>query len=171
MSNTFVAGGRCQWIDRDNDEVTGGTVETVIPPKRMRVNDYWNTSKYSETEREEMITYAVVKWDDNTTDTVDMDDLDVEDTPLEREFRLKANEVLAEIHRKCSEGARLLSEAVKLSEEHGIPFHPEISFLGQSYFPNSFEEKYKGVDRDLVYSITDASSEYGYGGWEHSDVC
>lgn len=171
MSNKFVAGSRCQWIDRDTDEVTGGTVETVIPPKRMRVNDYWNTSKYSDAEREEMVTYAVVKWDDNTTDTVDMDDLDVEDTPLEREFRIKANEVLSEIHRKCSEATRLLSEAVKLSEEHGIPFRPEISFLGQSYFPNSFEEKYKGVDMDLVYSITDASSEYGYGGWEHSDVC
>lgn len=171
MSNIFVAGDRCQWEDRDNDEVTGGTVESIIPPKRMKTNDYWNTSKYSEAEREEMITYAVVKWDDNTTDTVDMDDLDLEDSELEREFRNKANEVLYEIRKKCAASAKLLEEAVKLSEEHGIPFNSEVSFLGQSYFPNSFEEKYKGVDMDLVYSITDASSEYGYGGWEHSDVC
>ena len=165
----FSVGDRCQWIDRDTDEVTGGTVESVIPPKVMKPNNWWS---YTKEQQEDFITYATVKWDDGTTDTVDMEDLDQEDSELEREFRLKANEVLLKIREKCAASAALLSEAVALSEEHGIPFNSEVSFLGQSYFPNSFKEKYKGeLDSDLVYSITDASSEYGYGGWEHSDVC
>lgn len=171
MSNTFQVGDRCQWEDRDNDEVTGGTVESIIPPKRMKTNDWWNTTKYSEVEREEMVTYAVVKWDDNTSDTVDMDDLDLEDSELEREFRGKASEVLSEIYRKVSAASKLLTEAVKLSEEHGIPFNSEVSFLGQSYFPASFSEKYGDVNSDIVYAITEASSEHGDSGWEHSDVC
>ena len=167
MSN-FSVGERCQWVDRDTDEVTGGTVDSIIPPKEMKPNDYW---RYPKSKQEDFITYAVVKWDDGTTDTVDMDDLDVEDSPLEREFRLAANVHLKEIMAKANQASALLSEAVALSEKYGIPFNPDVSFLGQSYFPNSFEEKYKGVDSDLVYSITNASSEYGYGGWEHSDVC
>lgn len=165
----FKVGDRVQWVDRDTEEVTGGLIESTIPPKRMKVTDWWNTSKYTEAEREEMITYANIKWDDNTSDSVDIDDLDAEDTPLEREFRLAADSVLAEIRIKLAQSAKLLSEAVKLSEEHGIPFNAEVSFLGQSYTPNSFEEKYDGISSDLVYEITEASGEYA--GWEHSDVC
>lgn len=164
----FSVGDRCQWEDRDTSEVTGGTVESVTPPKVMKPNNWWS---YTEEQQKDFITYATVKWDDSTTDTVDMEDLDPEDSELEREFRLKANDVLTQIREKCAASAKLLGEAVALSEKHGIPFNSEVSFLGQSYFPNSFKDKYDGVDSDLVYAITDASSEYGYGGWEHSDVC
>jgi hypothetical protein len=118
-----------------------------------------------------MITYANVKWDDNTTDCVDVEDLDPEDTQLEREFRTSATSVLDEIQKKVAAGAKLLEEAVALSEAHGIPFNSEISFLGQSYFPESFQEKYGDVNSDIVYAITEATSEYGDAGWEHSDVC
>lgn len=165
MSN-FKVGDRVQWIDRDTDEVTGGLIESTIAPKRMKTNDYW---RLPQSEQDEMITYANVKWDDNTSDSVDIDDLDEEDSPLEREFRLAASPVLSEIQRKVTQAAKLLSEAVKLSEEHGIPFNSEVSFLGQSYTPASFEEKFDGVSSDLVYEITEATSEYA--GWEHSDVC
>jgi len=169
--SSFTVGDRVQWVDRDTDEVTGGTIESIIPPKRIKPNDWWNTSKYSEAEREDMVTWANVKWDDNTSDSVDIEDLDTEDSPLEREFRTKAGEVLSEIYRKVSASAKLLEEAVKLSEEHGIPFSSSVSFLGQSYFPTSFESKYPDVSSDIVYAITEASSEYGGAGWEHSDVC
>jgi hypothetical protein len=164
----FNVGDRCQWVDRDTDEVTGGTVESILPPKTQKPNDWW---RYTEEQQQDFITFATVKWDDGTTDTVDMDDLDTEDSTLEREFRNTANQVLVQIQNKVSQASKLLSEAVKLSEEHGVPFYSEVSFLAQSYFPESFESKFEGVDSDLVYSITDASSEYGYAGWEHSDVC
>jgi hypothetical protein len=167
----FKVGDRVQWVDRDTDEVTGGIIESTVPPKRMKVNDWWSTNKYSEAEREEMITYANVKWDDNTTDAVDIDDLDREDSQLEREFRTEANAHLNEIFVKANAASDLLAEAVALSEKYGIPFQSPVSFLGQSYFPNTFKQKYKGVDTSFVYSVTYASSEYGYGGWEHSDVC
>lgn len=167
----FKVGDRVQWVDRDTDEVTGGTIESTIAPKRMKTNDWWNTQKYTEAEREEMITYANIKWDDNTSDSVDIDDLDPEDSALEREFRLAAAPVLSEIQRKVAQASKLLSEAVKLSEEHGIPFNSDVSFLGQSYTPESFQEKYPDLSSDLVYEITEASNEYGDAGWEHSDVC
>lgn len=162
----FNVGDRCQWQDRDTDETTGGVVEAVIAPKIAKPADWWN---YTEQQQQDFITYAVVSWDDGTTDTVDMDDLDKEDSELEREFRAKANEVLTLIREKCAASAALLSEAVALSEAHGIPFNSEVSFLGQSYSPKSFQEKYGEVDGDLVYSITEASNSYS--GWEHSDVC
>jgi hypothetical protein len=164
----FKVGDRVQWIDRDTDEVTGGTIESTIPPKRMKTNDYW---RLPQSEQDEMITYANIKWDDNTSDSVDIDDLDPEDTQLEREFRLAAAPVLSEIQRKVTQASKLLSEAVKLSEEHGIPFNSDVSFLGQSYTPTSFSEKYPDLSSDLVYEITEASNEYGDAGWEHSDVC
>jgi hypothetical protein len=167
----FKVGDRVQWEDRDTDEVTGGTIESTIPPKRMKVNDHWNTSKYSEAEREEMVTYANIKWDDNTSDSVDIDDLDPEDSQLEREFRTTANVVLVEIQKKVAESSRLLQEAVDLSEKHGIPFSSSVSFLGQSYTPSTFEEKYGEVDSDLAESITDAFGCMDGSGWEHSDVC
>lgn len=166
----FNVGDRCQWEDRDTDEVTGGTVESIIPPKRMKTNNYWSLPQ---SEQDEMITYAVVKWDDNTTDTVNMDDLDLEDNELEREFRNEANVVLSDIMSKVRLASKILQEAVDISEEHGVPFSSEISFIGQSYFPTTFSDKYGELDADFVDAITGASTSY-YGdgaGWEHSDVC
>lgn len=162
----FNVGDRCQWQDRDTDEITGGVVEAVIAPKITKPADWWN---YTEQQQQDFITYAVVSWDDGTTDTVDMDDLDKEDTALELEFRKVAESALKEIQDKVSQASALLSEAVALSEKHGIPFYSEVSFLAQSYKPTSFESKFSEVDSDFVYSVTNASSSYA--GWEHSDVC
>lgn len=162
----FKVGSRCQWHDRDTDEITGGEVESIIPPKRMKTNNWWSLP---ESEQQEMITYAVVKWDDGTTDTVDLDDLDQEDSTLEREFRNTANQVLVKIQEKVRAASKLLDEAVELSEQHGIPFSSEISFLGQPYKPTTFEEKYGEIDADFVDSVTGAYCEYE--GWQHSDVC
>lgn len=162
----FKVGDRCQWQDRDTDELTGGTVESIIPPKRMKTNNYWSLPQ---AEQDEMITYATVKWDDGTADTVDMDDLDQEDSQLEREFRNTANEALPLIREKVKAASKLLDEAVELSEKYGIPFSSEISFLGQPYKPGSFEGKFSEIDSDFVDSVTGAYCEYE--GWQHSDVC
>jgi ribosomal protein L14E/L6E/L27E len=156
----FKVGDRCQWHDRDTDELTGGTVESVIPPKRMKTNDWWNTSKYSEQDRADMVTYAVIKWDDGTSDTVDMDDLDQEDSALEREFRNVATEATTKIMEKVRAASKLLQEAVDISEQYGIPFSSEISFLGQPYKPASFEDKFGDIDDDFVDSVTGAYCEY-----------
>ncbi len=166
----FNVGDRCQWEDRDTDEVTGGTVESILPPKVEKPSDWW---RYTETEQQEFITYVTVKWDDNTTDTVDMDDLDPEDNDLEREFRTASSDILSDIQRKVKAASKLLQDAVDLSEKHGIPFSSEISFLGQSYFPTTFSDKYGELEADFVDAITGATTAY-YGedaGWEHSDVC
>lgn len=162
----FKVGDRCQWQDRDTDELTGGTVESVLPPKTPRPHDYW---RFTTEQQQDFITWTTVKWDDGTTDTVDMDDLDQEDSTLEREFRNAANEVLVKIREKVVAASKLLDEAVELSEKHGIPFSSEISFLGQPYKPTTFDEKYGEIDADFVDSVTGAYCEYE--GWQHSDVC
>lgn len=162
----FNVGDRCQWCDRDTDEITGGTVEAIIAPKKDKPADWWN---YTEEQQQDFITYAVVSWDDNTTDTVDVDDLDKEDTALEAEFRKVAEGALKEIQAKVSEASRLLSEAVAISEKYGIPFSSEVSFLGQPYKPTSFESKFGEIDSDFVDSVTGAYCSYE--GWQHSDVC
>lgn len=164
--STFNVGDRVQWEDRDTDEITGGTVDSIIPPKRMKTNNYWSLPQ---AEQDEMITYAVVKWDDNTADTVDMEDLDPEDSALEKEFRETAATALSLIQRKVVEASKALSEAVKISEEYGIPFSSEVSFLGQPYKPASFGSKFSEIDDDFVDAITGAYCEYE--GWQHSDVC
>jgi hypothetical protein len=63
-------------------------------------------------------------------------------------------------------------EAEKLSDEHGIPFGSNISPLSQSYFPNSFREKFPDLDLDSeeIQELV-GYSEYYEGGWEHSAVC
>lgn len=170
-TNNCSVGDRCQWKDRNTDEVTGGTIESIIPPKMPKPSDWWNSSKYSPTHLEAFVTYANVKWDDNTTDAVDIDDLDPEDSELEREFRTEANAHLSEIINLAEQASKILSKAVDLSEKYGIPFDSPVSFLGQSYFPTSFSSRWSDVSNDLVYSITKASSEYSNEGWEHSDVC
>lgn len=94
---------------------------------------------------------------------------------LEDEFKKLVNEHKAEIDAKVSEASAALGEAVKLSEKYGIPFSPSISFLHNSYYPNSFyEKKFSELDSDVVTDLTDAYSWSDYGdsaGWEHSAVC
>jgi hypothetical protein len=172
-SNSFSVGERCQWEDRDTNEVFNGTVSSIIPSKRVKPKDWWDTSKYTQADLDDMVTYANVTWDDGTEDAVDIDDLDSEDSELERQFRTTVNSVSDQIHKKLDEASAALSEAVALSEKHGIPFSASVSFLGQSYFPTSFPGKFGELDSDFVSGITGAYTEY-YGegvGWEHSDVC
>jgi len=170
-SNSFSVGNRCQWLDDDTDEITGGTVESILPPKKPKPCDWYDSSKYTETDRLDFITYANVNWDDGTTDAVDIDDLDEEDSDLEKQFRQTASKALKLIHAKVAEAETALSEACDISEKYGVPFDSNISFLSQSYSPDTMEEKFPNVDLSFINEITGSSNEYGYGGWEHSAVC
>ena len=39
--NSFSVGDRCQWLDSETDEVTGGVVESILPPKKTKPTDWW----------------------------------------------------------------------------------------------------------------------------------
>ncbi len=82
---------------------------------------------------------------------------------LELEFQ----EVSEKIQEKINIACAALDEAVALSEEHGLPFRPPISFLGQGYKPSSFEEEKWSSLKAMEYDIED----FEYEGWQHSDIC
>jgi len=54
-----------------------------------------------------------------------------------------------------------------------LPFSANVSPLSQSYFPESFVDKFSDLDSDTVYDITGAYTSYYHdgAGWEHSAVC
>ena len=97
----------------------------------------------------------------------------MKDNMLEEEFTNLVSEHKAEIEAKLKEASAALDEAVKLSEQYGIPFHSRISFLSQGYTPDSFDKKFGELDSDIVSELTDVypGGEYGGTGWEHSAVC
>jgi hypothetical protein len=65
--------------------------------------------------------------------------------------------------------SKYLQEAVDISEETGVPFDTNISFLSQSYRPGSTDERFPEVDYAFVKEVTECYNEYE--GWEHSAVC
>jgi hypothetical protein len=168
MSN-FVVGDRVQRGDGDTGEITGGTITIIIPPKRMKTNNYWSLSQL---EKDEMTTYAHIKWDDGQEAVIDVDVLDREDSQMEREFRTKAVEISKEIDQKLRVASTALREAVEISEKHGIPFHANISSLRQGYTPESLYTLFPKIDKEFINTLTDVFNEYdGHVGWQHSRVC
>lgn len=96
------------------------------------------------------------------------------DKTLEEEFEQLVNDHKAEIQAKVAEASKALQEAVELSKKYGIPFRPHVSFLGNSYYPQSFYDgKFAELDSEVVSDLTGAWTNYdsGYAGWEHSAVC
>jgi hypothetical protein len=92
-----------------------------------------------------------------------------EQSDLEKEFKESAEKYSRLIAAKVAQACQLLSEACAISEEHGIPFDSNISFLSQGYVPDSFATKFKGLDREIMYEVTGVYNEYE--GWQHSQVC
>lgn len=91
---------------------------------------------------------------------------------LEEDFTAIVNAHEAEIKAKVAEAKKALNEAVELAKTYGIPFRPSISFLSNSYFPQSFDEgKFAELDSDVVADLTGAWREDTYSGWQHSAVC
>lgn len=140
-----------------------------LPPKRELSKGYWSETPEV---KKEMTLHARVKWEDDGTESeVVAEELTERDSEMERQFRKVAAEAGIRIQEKLNQAAQLIEEAEKISEETGVPFTASVSPLGQSYIPNSLAEKFPDLDTSFAYDVTEASSEYGYGGWEHSAVC
>lgn len=103
-------------------------------------------------------------------DDLDEGEEEKELADLEKEFKATAESVTKKISVKLALASKFLSEAVALSEKYGIPFDTNISFLSQSYLPDSFEDKYPEVDTELVEELTGVY-DMEYSGWQHSQVC
>jgi hypothetical protein len=113
---------------------------------------------------------------DNEEEVLDEEeeDLDKEDLELAEEFQKLVTSITAKIDKHLKAASKELNKAIKLSEKHGVPFHSNISFLGQSYTPSTFSSsKFADLDRETISDITDVWDEYMMdgGGWQHSAVC
>lgn len=153
-----------------DDVMQEGEVIAVTPAQTERPKDYWNLPPE---EIEKCYAHYSVKWNDGAETSHSEGDWNIapRDDEYQRAFRvatLKAHELIGE---KLQEAMSLLSDAEKISEEHGVPFRSNISFLSQSYTPQSMKAKHANVDTDFMRDLTGAYNEYGYEGWEHSAVC
>jgi len=119
---------------------------------------------------------VIVEWEDGTVDPINpsrLEELPVSDGKLEKEFESLADTVGVEIQSKIDEAERLIAEACALADESGLPFFTNVSVVGQPYVPETFQNKWRDLDRDFVANLTevatsDLSSAYG---WQHSQVC
>ncbi len=163
-----VAGDRVQLVDYDTSGVKDGVVTNVVPPKKEKPQEYW---RCTEEERLEWTTFVDVKWDDGTESQHDMEDLEPEDSEMERDFRKAYHYADDLIQAKVDEASAALREAVKLSERYGVPFRAHVSPISNQYYPRSLENKFDGIDREFVQGVTDTYNEYDSTGWKHSAVC
>lgn len=155
---------------RNKDAFIVGAI-TVLNTETITKSPGWG-SLSSRSKEETVIKSAVVKWDDGTEETLQSWGLHPEDSALERQFRSAVPDVHALISEKLALSAQYLAEAQKISDDSGIPFYSHISPLSQSYVPNSLQEKWNEVSREVVQEETEAGSEDDYcGGWQHSAVC
>ncbi len=91
---------------------------------------------------------------------------------LEEEFLALVSSIGEQIKAKIRIAEQALDEAVDLADKHGIPFYSEVSQIGQSYVPDSFDERFESLDKETVADLLDIS-EYNLNhmGWRHSQVC
>lgn len=91
---------------------------------------------------------------------------------LEREFEKQFNEVHSQIQENLRQAAKLVEEAVALSEKYGIPFRPKVGFpFRMSYLPESMKDLFPDIDTDFVSELTEAHGYWEYGGWQTSQTC
>lgn len=170
--DTTVRAGRRVQVHGDSGEFKAGLVEKLIPAQKSRPNEYWRIPDYEKVEHE-WKQHAQVKWDDGATTTVRVDELQVEDNPIERAFREINEKASEEIEKHLSDATDALSKALDLSEKYGIPFDTNISFLSNTYTPDSLKKLHPKVSKEFIEEVTGAYSEddFEYGGWRHSAVC
>lgn len=89
---------------------------------------------------------------------------------LEQQFKRTVKKAYEQIDEHISKAMVELSEAVKISEELGIPFESRISFLTQSYRPKSFDKKWRKVNEHVLEEELDSTLPECEG-WEYSRVC
>ena len=172
MSKEWKVGDRVQrseWVD-GKEVFHTGAIARVTTAQREKHN--WG-GYYGRSTPKEMETYVEsidVQWDDGKSDLNQKTWFVVpEDNEYEREFRLAMQPATARIEEKLALASKYLDEAVAISEETGVPFSTGISFLHQSYRPNSTGEKFPEVDNEFIREVSECYNEYE--GWEHSAVC
>ncbi len=169
----WKVGDRVQWSEWKErvETIHTGAITALITATREKPNyGYYNRNRVPEMET--YVEKVTVKWDDGEEETLNQYDVYPEDSPLEREFRLKAPEVLKLIDEKLAIAGKAISEAEAIAEEHGIPFSAGVSPLGQNYLATTFPSKWDGVSKEVVESVTETYAEHGeYYGWQHSAVC
>jgi hypothetical protein len=118
------------------------------------------------------------------TDHIDDEELDENDseedeenlyeTPLAKEFAAHCKKIGQQIDTHVEAARQELKSAIDLSEKHGVPFRPGISFLNNTYMPESFfGSKFSKLDQEVVCEIAEVWGSYIFegGGWEHSAIC
>ena len=164
----WSVGNRVQKQEKDVfivGAITSLNMETVQRPSGF--GSFGRVNK-----EETVLKSAVVKWDNGTEETLDYWALHPEDSPLERQFRAAVPAVQALIGEKLDLALKYLQEAEQIADDNGIPFYSPISPLSQSYIPDSLQEKWNDVSKEVVQQETETYSEYDFcGGWQHSAVC
>ena len=167
----YKVGPRVQKASLVNEKLNfrvGTISDVVFETVERKSYDYY--TRQDKTIYENIMKSITVKWDDGEEEpNINPWELSLEDSPLEREFRIKATEVLDLINAKLAIAGKALDEAEQIAEENGISFSSGISPLGQSYIASTVKEKWPDVDSELIYSVTEAYGEYD--GWQHSAVC
>lgn len=160
----YKVGDRVQRIE-DSDEISEGTITELLFEQRGIF------SFGSEKQYESILAKVKVKWDFGEEEIVARYSVSFLDTELEREFRNTASQTLSLIQEKVNDAASALRKAISISEEYGIPFSSNVSFITQCYVPESLASLHPDINRELVNSITDSYTDSEYAGWEHSAVC
>ena len=111
-----------------------------------------------------------VTWDDGSTDSVSEYTVEKRDDEFAREFREAFYSKIDLIKAKLDLADTILSQAVELSEELGVPFNSNISPLYNSYIPKTFQTKFPKVTIELVQNLID-SEDWHSCGWKHSQIC
>jgi hypothetical protein len=166
-NNDWKAGDRVQTYDKNGD-IKAGAVDSVTTETRER-QEYGGWSRVPKTVTETFVSQVNVKWDNGEEESLKPYQLRAEDNELERQFRLAVPDAHKRIQEKLALAERYLAEAVEISEETGVAFSADISFLSQSYKPSSFGDKFPDVSEELMQEVTSSYNEYE--GWQHSAVC
>lgn len=92
---------------------------------------------------------------------------------LEKKFREAYAKYNPEIQAKMNEAGKLIAEAEKISEEHGIPFSTNL-MSDTGYMPASFESIYSELlqDDESSEAIHELTGMYNteYTGWQNSST-
>lgn len=116
--------------------------------------------------------YYTVLYDNGTTeDRVSEYQVSIKDDEYAKEYRAHYREKSKLIDIKLKIAANCLDEAIELSEELGIPFSSNITFLYNLYIPSSIPTKFPGINLDLARNIIGLTDDYLDSGWLHSAIC
>ncbi len=101
---------------------------------------------------------------------------------IEEDFKAVIEAHTGEINAALRRAVEALDEATDLADKYGIPFYSNISMLGQTYQPKSYDKLWNNEawrqerdtkddsEDDLFTQVTgDYPGEYD--GWQHSAVC